>query len=259
MSLSAPRNNFANKATLINAIGRPAKSGKTFYDGAMVAVGGADGWLKPNDGTAGDKIRGCVEAKQHPSIVTTGADGATLVDVRSGIFPFFIGTSADVLAQADVGNVVYAIDDQTVGKTDGGTQRPRAGELVMLETIGGVAMAWVAIGINWAAAVGSDGAPAGSVDSLSASGAASNDTSITELTVAGTKAYTIGAPLAPGQRKTITTIAVSASPVATLTSAGNTNGWTTISGLGALGATIKLVANASLKWDIDGGLLVTVA
>lgn len=265
MGLSAARTNFANKTPLVTKIGRKALANQTFYNGALCALDGATRFLKPNTGAAGDLIVGCADLKNHPSVVSPAANGGAIIgvgwlgiEVITGIFPFAIGTAGDALVKADEGNYVYGIDDWTVGKTDGGTGRPRAGRLIELETLTGVALAWVAIGLDFPPSNAVGGVP-GSVDSVAASGAVGPSTSITELTVAGTKAYTIGAPLFAGQEKLITTIAASATPVATLTSAGNTNGWTTISGLGAIGACIRLVGNASLKWDIAGGLLVTVA
>jgi hypothetical protein len=253
-SLSAPRAFFANKSKMVNKIGRKAKSGKTFYAFAMVAVGGSDGYLKPNDGTAGDKIRGVAELKNHPSVVTTGSDGATSIDVESGIFPFLIGTSGDVVAQGDIGNIVYGIDDQTIGKTDGGTQRPRAGELVDIETIGGVTYAWVAIGVEWQA---TSAVTSGTVDAVSAAGAVSPNTDITELSITGTMAFTLAAGTRLGQRKVVVTVAAASTPVGTLTSASS-HGWTTISALGALGRAIEFEWTAN-GWDICGGLGVTVA
>lgn len=252
MALSAARNDFLNKARLGRKIGRPAKSGFTFYNGALVVVD-ATGYIKPNTGVAGERVVGCVDLKQHASVATTGADGATFFDVIDGIFPFAIGTSADALAQADVDNFVYGIDDWTVGKTDGGVQRPRVGQLVAIETIGGASRALVAIGSEWA----TSSAQGGSVDAVSAAGAISPNTDVTELTVAGTMAFTLAAGTRIGQRKVVVTIAASATPVASLTSASS-HGWTTISALGALGRVVELVWTAS-GWDLCGGLGVTVA
>lgn len=253
-ALAAPRINFMNKARVGRKIGRPAKSGFTFYDGALVVVD-ATGYIKPSTGAAGEKVVGCIDLKQHPSVTTSGSDGATFIDVMDGIFPFFIGASGDALAQADVDNVVYAMDDQTVGKTDGGTQRPRVGQLVSIESVGGVNMALVNIGPGWEASAVAGG---GTVDAVSAAGAVSPTTDITELSITGTMAFTIAAPVRVGQRKVVVCVAAASTPVGSLTSAAS-HGWTTVSALGALGRSIELVANASLQWDIAGGLGVTVA
>lgn len=254
-ALAAPRINFMNKAAIGRKIGRPAKSGYTFYDGALVVVD-ATGYIKPNTGVAGEKVVGVVDLKNRASVTTSGSDGATFLDVVDGIFPFFIGASADALAQADVGNYVFGIDDQTVGKTDGGTPRPRVGQLISIEAVGGVNMALVAIGSEWATSAPSG--TGGSVDAVSAAGAISPNTDITELAVTGTMAFTIAAPTRVGQRKVVCTITAASTPVATLTSAAS-HGWTTVSGLGAVARSVELVANSSLQWDLVGGVGITAS
>lgn len=258
MSLSAARTNFANMTSLQTKIGRPTLANKVFYNGAMVALALASRYLKPNDGTAGDLIVGCIDTKNHPSLDTTGqSNGDSMGEVITGIFPFAIGASADALAQADVGNYVYGIDDTTVGKTDGGTGRPRAGQLIRLETLGGVSVAWVAIGIEWPMASIHNG----SVDAVNAAGAISPNTDITELSINGTMVFTIAAPNRLGQRKVVTTVAATGTPVGTLTSSAS-NVWTTVSGLGAAFRCVEFEAVSVagvLKWDLVGGFGVTVA
>lgn len=253
-ALAAPRNDFLNKASLFNKIGFPAKATKVFYNGAMVAID-ATGYLVPAAGTVGLKVVGCIDLKNHPSIDTTGKnDGDVYIDVITGIFPMKIGASADVLVQADVMSFVYALDDNTVGKTDGGTQRPRAGQLVAIETISSVVQALVAIGLEWISPSATGG---GTVDAVSAAGAISPTTDVTELAVSGTMAFTLANGVRIGQRKIVCTITAAATPVATLTAA-TSHGWTTISALGAVARSVELVWTAN-GWDLVGGLGVTAA
>lgn len=252
-ALAAPRPDFLNKASLFNKIGFPAKSGNTFWNGAMVAID-ATGYLVPAAGTVGLKVVGCVDLKNHPNVVTTGVDGATFIDVITGIFPMKIGTAGDALAQADVMSFVYALDDNTVGKTDGGTQRPRAGQLVAIETISSVVQALVAIGLEW---ISPSVAGGGTTDAVAAAGAISPTTDVTELAVSGTMAFTLANGARIGQRKVVATINAAATPIATLTAA-TSHGWTTISGLGAVARSVELVWTA-LGWDLVGGLGVTAA
>lgn len=251
-ALTAFRPDILNKARLGRKIGRPAKSGFTFYNGALVVVD-ATGYLKPNTGVAGEKVVGICDLKNHPTVVTTGSDGATVIDVIDGIFPFKIGASADALAQADVQNVVYGIDDQTVGKTDGGTRRPRVGQLVSIETVAGVTQALVSIGTEWMLAT----SQGGTTDAVSAAGAISPTTDITELAVSGTMAFTLANGAFIGQRKVVATITAAATPVATLTAA-TSHGWTTVSGLGAVARSVELAWTA-LGWDLVGGVGITAA
>jgi hypothetical protein len=265
MSLTAARTNFQNMTNLVTKIGRPLLHGVTFWNGALVALDGATRYLKPNTGAAGDLIVGCADLKQHPSVVahasTDGGisgNGTTTIDVITGIFPFLIGTSGDVLAQTDVGNFVFGIDDQTVGKTDGATGRPVAGRLVRLETLNGISVAWVAVAMSLGDGGGSGvGGANGSVDARSTAGACSVATDVTELTIGSTLAFTLAAGVRLGQEKTIVCVATSGSPVGTLTSPSS-SGWTTISGLGAKGASVTLKWTVN-GWDIMGGLTVTVA
>lgn len=72
-----------------------------------------------------------------------GADNALNLTAELGCFPFGIGSSGDALTAADIGATVYAIDDNTVGKTSGTNTRPVAGKLVRIEN----GQAWVQLPI----------------------------------------------------------------------------------------------------------------
>lgn len=103
-------------------------AGERFFNGSLVANDASGYAARPSATT--DRILGvCWEAVDN----TNGLDGAERVKFRRGIFPFASGTSADALTQADIGNDVYAIDDQTVGKTSGTSTRAIVGELIMIE------------------------------------------------------------------------------------------------------------------------------
>lgn len=65
--------------------------------------------------------------------ITAGTtNGDTIIGIDTGTFFLTPGTSSDALTQADVGAVVYVIDEVTVGKTDGGSARPIAGRLAAI-------------------------------------------------------------------------------------------------------------------------------
>lgn len=55
------------------------------------------------------------------------------------------------------------------------------------------------------------------IDSVSAAGALATDRYVTELTVSGTKAYTLAAPTTAGQRKRIVCISAASTPLGTVT------------------------------------------
>lgn len=58
---------------------------------------------------------------------TTGAAGAILVKVRHTGWYRFTNFATDLIALIDVGADCYIVDDQTVGKTNGGATRSIAG------------------------------------------------------------------------------------------------------------------------------------
>jgi hypothetical protein len=68
--------------------------------------------------------------------------------ICGGTFPFASGTAGDQLSAANIGADVYLIDDQTVGLTNGGSTRQRAGWLSDYRTFPdprGDSPAWAAL------------------------------------------------------------------------------------------------------------------
>lgn len=92
----------------------------------------------------------------------------------------------------------------------------------------------------------------GGVDALSAAGACDLTKYVTELTVSGTKAYTLAAPTVAGQRKKIMCVAATSTPLGTLTitSPDDTTGFVcaTTFQFDAVGQCIWLEATSALKW-----------
>jgi len=90
------------------------------------------------------------------------------------------------------------------------------------------------------------------VDAVSAAGALSLTREVTELSVDGTKAYTIAAPTRTGQRKTVRCVAATNTPLGTLTvsSPDDTTGFVCAASFlfNNVGQEIKLEATAALKW-----------
>lgn len=58
---------------------------------------------------------------------SAGIAGAMNIDVRDGTFRFANSTSTDQITIADIGNIAYAVDDQTVAKTSGSFTRSPVG------------------------------------------------------------------------------------------------------------------------------------
>lgn len=58
---------------------------------------------------------------------SAGSAGDLTVNFRRGIFRFANSASTDEITKAEIGGVCYAVDDQTVAKTDGTGARSPAG------------------------------------------------------------------------------------------------------------------------------------
>lgn len=61
---------------------------------------------------------------------SAGGAAAKYVEVDEGDFPFDNSTSGDLLANADIGNDVYIVNNNQVAKTDNSAARSKAGKLV---------------------------------------------------------------------------------------------------------------------------------
>jgi hypothetical protein len=89
-------------------------------------------------------------------------------------------------------------------------------------------------------------------DAISAAGACSLTRVYTELTISGTKAYTLAAPTAVNQRKVITCVSAASTPAGTLTvtSPDDTTGFVCPATFffDNVGQEITLIATAALKW-----------
>ncbi len=122
----------ATKEREVREIGYPVDAGVKIYGGAMVALNGAGNARPANNGTA----TRCMGVAMQTVDNTTGAAGAQTVVVRRSCFAF--GTSN--AAPAHVGQVGYALDDQTIQIGSGG---PAAGMVVAVEVVGAVTQVWV--------------------------------------------------------------------------------------------------------------------
>jgi len=154
--LTAIRNTLKFKDTAIMDLHFvPIADNVTIYVGGMVGLNSAGLAVRGGDATCVTVI-GKAEVPYLPQPVSqnttpntsynntyTGHAASSLqVAVRTGVFKWANGSAADALTQADVGQDVFAIDDQTVGRVPS-TGRPRAGKMVLLDADGGI---WVSMG-----------------------------------------------------------------------------------------------------------------
>lgn len=104
------------------------------FGGAMVAVN-TGGFAVP---ASADPTLVIVGRCELQSLNLTSTDGPMFVRVRVGDFKYNNGSGLDALGPGDVGAVVYASDDNTVNKTNGGGGvRPPAGVMVSYEAPNG--------------------------------------------------------------------------------------------------------------------------
>ena len=82
------------------------------------------GYARPGITATGHKMFGVFDETVDN---TAGAAGAKSARVIRGVFTFNNSSAGDLIAQADVGNNCYVVDDQTVAKTDGTGTRSIAG------------------------------------------------------------------------------------------------------------------------------------
>jgi hypothetical protein len=137
------RNTRRRDAVLVSAL---VNTGATVYAGCMVTRLTATG----NAVSAGTAAAGnCVGVAEK----TVVGDGVLHVDLHAGCFQFGNSAAGDAITAADIGNIAYIVDNQTVAKTDNAGARLIAGAIVDVDSNG----VWVLIGPG---AVGPQG-PAG--------------------------------------------------------------------------------------------------
>lgn len=74
---------------------------------------------------------------------SAGLAGALSIKIRAGVFLLANSADADAITRAEIGDVCYIVDDQTVAKTNGGATRSRAGLIVDVDAQG----VWVELGL----------------------------------------------------------------------------------------------------------------
>ncbi len=117
---------------IIPVLAIPVKAGTKLFSGGLVCTD-ATGYAVPGSASTTLKCWGIAEADVDN---TLGVNGALFVRVRRGAFNLNVGTAGDALAQANVGAMVFIIDDNTVGLTNGSATRSVAGKFLGFETDG---------------------------------------------------------------------------------------------------------------------------
>ena len=102
------------------------------FAGAML-VRNAAGFILP-----ATTATGAVGAGRADEFVdnSAGANGDLDVGFTPGVFRYENSAAADEITAADIGSLAYAVDDQTVAKTDGTGTRSPAGTVDHVDTNG---------------------------------------------------------------------------------------------------------------------------
>lgn len=102
------------------------------YAGALV-MRNAAGFLTKGQTATGLVGVGRAEARVDNS---AGSAGDAVLTYRPGIYRFANSGGADEITVAEIGDVVFAVDDQTVAKTDGAASRSPAGHVDAVDAQG---------------------------------------------------------------------------------------------------------------------------
>ncbi len=119
---------------------------KHIYAGTLVVLN-ATGYVEPAT-TALGKIP--VGRAREEVDNTLGQDGDESITVEQGEFKFDNSAAGDAITIAEIGDMCYAVDDQTVAKTNGGGTRSPAGFITGVDDDG----VWIKTPIQVAASAG---------------------------------------------------------------------------------------------------------
>lgn len=167
---------------------RPVRNGVTLYKGGMVAADSAGNYVPAGNANAATACQGVLmEVDAVNETVTGNATGTELARLTVGIFWFDNSAGVSAVTAANLGQVCYAVDDETVSLDDAnGTLYP-AGVVTDVDATLGVAVSIIpqipltgSLGVKRVAAT------------IGISGSGEDH----ELTAAGlTQSFNIGSPL----------------------------------------------------------------
>lgn len=129
MALSADRNTPRSLGEIRN--GAMAASVKIF--GGGIVMRNAAGYLTKGATATGSVGVGRAEEQVDNS---AGSAGDASINYRPGVFPFNNSESADEITIAEIGDVCFIVDDETVAKTDGTNTRSIAGFVENVDAAG---------------------------------------------------------------------------------------------------------------------------
>lgn len=227
--------------------GLPVAASTKIYANSIVAVN-SSGYAVPASADTTLRVVGRARAAYDNS---SGAAGAITAEVEIGTFDYNIDSGAGAVTSADVGSAVYAKDDNTISRGNGGNTYPVAGFLMNVFTPPNSTSARAVVLVGFAA----DGVVA-RTRPFYARAVMTSQASMNAYTGSGTGTLTAGANGAMGAQDGVTLAAgdVVILPAvvtgATITAA-DVGPWV-VSSLG--GASAKIVLTRPDWWPTGGGI-----
>ena len=125
-ALTGDRNTLRRERNFLEL---PVAADTVLHAGGVACLD-ATGHLVPGAAAVGLRAVGRVECGVSNAL---GLAGAVTAVVRPGLYLLANAPGADAVTQAELGHVVYLVDDQTVAKGNDGGSRPPAGVALGLE------------------------------------------------------------------------------------------------------------------------------
>lgn len=136
-ALTADRDTLEKAAPFSSLVAEVGTDSTQYYAGGIVCLSTATGKVvKGSTATTLIALGRCEEN------VLTGTSNTRRIKARTGIFKFGNSTSADLIAEDDIGKDCFIVDDQTVALTNGTNTRSRAGKIHSVDSDGGVYVAF---------------------------------------------------------------------------------------------------------------------
>lgn len=234
---------------ILGSLDVPLKAAAKVFQGGIVCID-SSGYGVAASAALGLIACGIFDSERaaQPSLDnTSGASGDLTARVVQGVFRLDNSASSDLIAQADVLQTCFLVDDHTVAKTDGAGTRSPAGLIIGVDS-SGVLVSLVGQLSKMVETSGSSGSAP--LESGLLSGAISVVKRSSTLAVSGTVAYTLANGTRVGQRKSIHCDTAAATPHGVVTPATG-SGWTSADFTTARGS-------LELEWIAAGWRIVAV-
>lgn len=135
MALSKDRNTHERAGDVLSLL---VADDAILYAGGIVMLN-ASGYAVPGATATGQVCAGRAEEYVDN---TDGGNGGKSATVKRGVFKYKNSSSGDAITIAEIGDICYIVDDETVAKTNGTNTRSAAGVIVGVDSDG----VWVRMG-----------------------------------------------------------------------------------------------------------------